>query len=98
MVIYDLVVEEPSHAKAVSTGPPFNLIYLSTAKDLQLISIVVWRRNQNLNQHIASHRRRNRALDQCPIQRNVPREAGGGMLALFLPVEGDGQLTAIPHG
>lgn len=96
MLMRDLVVEEPSHAKAVSARLPYDLIYLSSALDPQLFSIFVWRGNQNLNQDVTSNRRTDCALDQRPVERNIGGKTGAGVLTLFLPVEDRRQLTAIP--
>src|SRR5579871_3150237 len=97
IVTRDPILEEPFHAETITSRLPFDPVYLSRALDLQRLSNFVRRRNQDLNEDVRSDRWRNRAMDQRPFQRNVAREAGAVVLALFLPVEDHRQLTGIAH-
>jgi hypothetical protein len=97
IVTRDLVLEATFNAKTESSRPSHYPVYLSRALDPQLLSKSVRRGDQDLNEDVRANRRRDRAVDQRPFQRNVARKAGAVVLALFLPVEDHRQLTGIAH-
>jgi hypothetical protein len=92
-----VVVKKAANSEAVAAVLADSACDLPGTLNSELLTIRIWRGNENLNSNITSDRWATCAVNERSIERNIVCEATLRMIDTVIPVEDDGEVQLVSH-